>query len=172
MLSIAATLQRSRALPVQSALLRLPLAYGLLPLDALRYCRIKRAGDLVTADDRSVFLFLYACRETDLDKTLERLFSLPLGELFSTEDRFLSPHTIRQAIDDLDIRHQQQAFPDLSAELAAVTKAQKPHQQALPATTARQQPAVQRHNAPPPAARRPLPVKGTPALNDVLAQLS
>lgn len=165
--AVATALERSRILHVQNVLLRMPLAYGLLPLDALRYCSIKRAGDLVSADGNSVYLFLYACRETDIDKTLERLFGLPVGELFSTEDRFLSPHTIRQAMADFDARNLQHPFPDLTAEMAglAETKSAAPVEAAAP--TDKKGPAVQRFQAPPPAVRRPLLVKGTPTLTDV-----
>ncbi len=165
--AVTAMLERSRLLQVQNVLLRLPLAYGLLPLDALRYCDIKRAGDLCTADDTSVYLFLYACRESDIDKALDRLFGLPAGDLFSTEDRFLSSVTIRQAMSDFDARNERHGFPDLTADLAAT-----PRQIARSATTAvpsKKGAAAQRYRAPAPAVRRPLPVKGAPVISGVPA---
>jgi cellulose biosynthesis protein BcsE len=115
--AVASSLDRARLLQVQNVLLRLPLAYGLQPLDALRFCSIKRPGDLCASDDRSIYLFLYACRESDIDKTLDRLFGLPVSELFSTESRFLSARGIQNAMADFDSRHRSQAFPDLSAVL-------------------------------------------------------
>lgn len=164
-------LERSRMLHVQNALLRLPLAYGLLPLDALRYCNIKRAGDLCTADVGSVYLFLYACRETDVDKTLERVFGLPVGELFASEDRIFSYRTIHDAMSDLEARHQVEHYPDHSEGLAAVgpVKAGQAAETAPVAETERKGPAVERYAAPKPAVRRPLLVKGPPTLTEVSA---
>lgn len=167
----AGMLERSRALQVENTLLRLPLAYGLRPLDALRYCRIKRAGDLATADDRSVYLFLYACREADIGRTLERLFSLPVGELFSAEDRFLSPHTIGHALADLEERHRLHAYPDLSARLTAEPAAEHAAPATITAADAPNGPPVLRYPAPPSAVSRPLRIRGAPALTDVSVSL-
>lgn len=171
--ALASASERSRILGVQNALLRLHLAYGLLPIDVLRYCNIQRAGDLVTADDRSIYLFLYACRESEIDKALERLFGLPVAELFSTEDRFLSAHLIRQAIADFDVRNRQHAFPDLSAECAVLLAEPRRTAQDAPAMmTAKQGQPQQRYEAPPPAVRRPLFVKGAPTLTNISIQSS
>jgi cellulose biosynthesis protein BcsE len=124
--AVRTALAHSRVLGVQVALLRLPLAYGLLPLDALRYCKVKRAGDLCTADAASVYVFLYACRENDVDTTLERLFTLPIGELFTSDDRLLAPRAIEDVLRDIDQRHASDRFPDLSGELARLLAAPSP----------------------------------------------
>lgn len=168
--AVGNTLERSRMLHVQNALLRLPLAYGLLPLDALRYCNVKRAGDLCTADAGSVYLFLYACREADVDKTLERVFGLPVSELFTAEDRIFSYRTIHDAMADLEARHQLEHYPDHSTGLAvtdASAKAEGIVASAPAPEIDRKGPAVERYTAPAPAVRRPLLVKGSPVLTDV-----
>lgn len=170
--AVATTLERSRMLHVQNVLLRLPLAYGLLPLDALRYCNIKRAGDFCTADHRNVYLFLYACRESDIDKALERLFGLPVSEIFSSEERFMSAHRIRNAMTDFDARLEAEKFPDLTNELAALTSARTAARPAETPAAVKKGPAVLRYPAPPPAVQRPLPVKGSPALIEVSALTS
>lgn len=121
--AVRAALAQSQVLGVQVALVRLPLAYGLLPLDALRYCTIKRAGDLCGADAASVYLFLYACRENDVDATLKRLFTLPIGELFTSDDRLLSPRAIEDALRDYDSRGASGRFPELTGELARLASA-------------------------------------------------
>lgn len=170
--AVSASLERSRVLNLQNVLLRLPLAYGLLPLDALCYCSIKRAGDLCSADDTSVYLFLYGCRESDIDITLDRLFGLPVGELFAGEDRFLAARNIQDAIDDLALRLGAGAFPDLSAELAAMIGVQRPERVLRPVVTDKKGPATVRYAPPPAAVRRPLPVRGTPTLTDVSANVT
>ncbi|MFO6418798.1 cellulose biosynthesis protein BcsE [Hylemonella sp. W303a] len=121
--AVRAALAQSQVLGVQVALVRLPLAYGLLPLDALRYCSIKRAGDLCGADSSSVYLFLYACRENDVDATLKRLFTLPVGELFTSDDRLHSPRAIEDALRDYDSRGASGRFPELTGELAQLASA-------------------------------------------------
>jgi cellulose biosynthesis protein BcsE len=151
----SATLEHSHILGVQNVLLRLPLAYGLLPLDALRYCNIKRPGDLCSSDEKSVYLFLYACREADVDAALGRLFGLPASELFSEMELFLSEYGIREAIDDLDLRNTDAPFPDLTAALASDTTI-KTEQVAAKPTPKTSGPVEIRHSAPKPAVHRPL----------------
>lgn len=175
--AVRAALAQSQVLGVQVALVRLPLAYGLLPLDALRYCTIKRAGDLCGADAASVYLFLYACRENDVDATLKRLFTLPVGELFTGDDRLLSPRAIEDALRDYDSRGASGRFPELTGELARLASASGPAasspstvSSAPKASTAQPTPAANRasntsaslsaaYAAPPPAVPAPLKLR-------------
>lgn len=165
--AVARMVKRSRLMHMYSVLIRLPLAYGLLPLDALRYCTIRRAGDFCSSDDVSVYLFLYGCRENDVDPAIERLFSLPPGELFGSDERFLSTSAIRDAMADFDARRRTHVFPDLSDALAAVAQPQPQAQVTAQADSIRKGRAVEMFPAPRPALRRPLALKGTPALVEV-----
>jgi len=167
--SVQTILERSRVLNVQNAMVRLPLAYGLQPFDALRYCTIKRDGDLCTSDETNVYVFLYACRESDIDKTLDRLFGLPVSELFSTEERYLTARGIEEGIQEFEDRRRTGSFPDLTAELAGVAESiVRPERTEAPVAAVEQKgPATVRYAAPPPAVRRPLPLRGTPTLTDV-----
>jgi cellulose biosynthesis protein BcsE len=167
--SVQTILERSRVLNVQNAMVRLPLAYGLQPFDALRYCTIKRDGDLCTSDEANVYVFLYACRESDIDKTLDRLFGLPVSELFSTEERYLTARGIEEGIQEFEDRRRTGNFPDLTAELAGVAESTvRPERTEAPVAAVEQKgPATVRYSAPPPAVRRPLPLRGTPTLTDV-----
>ncbi|HEY5801882.1 MAG TPA: BcsE family c-di-GMP-binding protein, partial [Burkholderiaceae bacterium] len=171
--AVAAMLDASRALNMQEVLVRMPLGYGLQPLDALRYCAIKRAGDLCTADDQSVYLFLHACREGDVDMTLERLFKLPVAEFFSSESRYFSPDQIQHAIDELQQRCHHGAYPDLSTELARASLQPQPAiagpalQAENAAAPARGAPTAVRYAAPPAAERRPLKMRGAPTLVEI-----
>ena len=78
-------LARTGAVGLAHCLVRLQLLPGVAHLDALRACRALRDGDLVTADAQSIHVFLFACREPDLEPALGHLFTLPLGQLFSSQ---------------------------------------------------------------------------------------
>lgn len=78
-------LARTEAAGLSHCLVRLQLLPTVAHLDALRACRVQRDGDLVTADAQGLYVFLFACRESDLDLALSHLFTLPLGALFSSQ---------------------------------------------------------------------------------------
>ncbi len=152
-----------RSLAVQNALIGLPLAPGLVPLDALRYCSAKRHGDFCTADGYGVYVFLSACREGDVDRALQSFFQLPVGDLFNSETRYLSAQTIQSAIDDLAARDAAQALPDFSEDLAEIEAQEKTNiriteQQATPAGS-----AIKIRAVPNEAQRRPLALRAAPA---------
>jgi cellulose biosynthesis protein BcsE len=170
--AVANTLEHSRIVNVENVLLRLPLAYGLLPSDALRYCNIKRPGDFCSADNGHVYLFLYACRESDVDGALDRLFGLPVSELFNKEELFLSLYGIQEAIDDFEARHRREAFPDLSAALTSTSNRQQAKTNVVKAVTKPSKstkPEGGAHAPPDPAMRHPLPLQLKPVLVDVSA---
>jgi hypothetical protein len=101
---------------ISNALVVLPMALGLTPADALRHCTIRRPGDICSADENNFYLFLYACHEVDVTITLERLFNLPVGDLFDEEVRCVTPSSIQDAADAFALRAPQ--LPDLSAHAA------------------------------------------------------
>ena len=118
--NVMATLARSRALAIDNVLVRLTLASGLTPIDAMRHCTVKRAGDLFTCDRKGVLVFLFACRELDATQTLERIFALPVGELFSSEYRYISNDAASAAIDEFAQRAIGGRLPDYSQELERI----------------------------------------------------
>lgn len=165
----SAALDRSRSIGVQHALVRLPLAYGLTPFDALRYCVVKRNGDLCSADEDSVYVFLFACRESDVDLALDRLFQLPVPELFRGDERVLSATTIGAALHSLATRATAESLPDLSAELGAAPLHRTP---VAPAAQFVDSAAADRfQRTPAPAVRRPLKLRPAPALAAIPASL-
>jgi hypothetical protein len=89
------------ALAIQSILVRLPLAPGMTALDALHACDIKRKGDICTAIPDSLYVFLFACREGDVDLALGHIFTLPIDMLFEGQLRFSIPTTIEHGLNDL-----------------------------------------------------------------------
>lgn len=154
--AVAAAMEQVRVLDIQNVLVRLALAPGLSPLDALRCCLMKRSGDLCTADTESVYVFLFACRESDVALTLDRVFRLPVPELFEGEVRYFSPETIRQAMEDLTARTAESNLPDLSSALAAGAQEPAPAEKSAPSESTEN--VVQRR-APSPAVRRPLSLR-------------
>lgn len=82
---VEAMLARSEGIHLMHCLVRLPLLSRIPHLLALQACRVRRPGDVFTADQGNLYLFLYACREQDLNQILGSLFSLPITELFSAQ---------------------------------------------------------------------------------------
>lgn len=116
--AVADVMERSRPLQVHNALVRLSLTPGLGILETLRLCTMKRPGDLCTADDESVYVFLFACEEQDTGSTLDRLFRLPVSVLFSGESRFLSADDIAGALAEFGPRAAEAGYADHTAALA------------------------------------------------------
>lgn len=112
--AVRETLSRSGALMIRSVLVRLKPAPGLSPADALRSCWMKRRGDLCTADEENVFLFLFACRESNIDLTLDRQFAYPVSVLFEGESLFLLEEDIVRVLSDLEERTRSGIYPDIT----------------------------------------------------------
>lgn len=112
------TMVRAETLGLENALVRLHIMPNVPHLDALSACRLKRPGDLFTADENSVYLFLFACRESDIDATVDRVFSVPLAELFEGQTRSATSDSIRSALDELSGRLEIAPMADFSAQLA------------------------------------------------------
>ena len=74
-------------LALPHTLAKIALLPGVSHVDALRCCRPRRAGDVVTADAaHSVFLF--ACEPADAEDALARIFDVPVDTL---SDRVVCP---------------------------------------------------------------------------------
>lgn len=160
--AVASAVDSSRGVGVDNALIHLPLVLGLRAIDALRYCLMKRPGDLCSADEGSLYVFLFACRANDVALALDRLFQLPVGELFNGEHRYLSPISIRSAIEEFATRAGSDALPDLNEALQTLQAA---YPGATPILTAiagsalaKDSGPIQRQ-APAPAVARPLPLR-------------
>ena len=108
---------------IECTLVRLVLRPEVSTLQALQACKPLRAGDVFTADDRSVYLFLYACWEHDAETAVERVFRMMVGELFVGQLRMPGHSAIEAETGDLQYRAEVQALPDFSTELSRVTEA-------------------------------------------------
>lgn len=155
--AVTRALDLGRSLSVQNALVGLPLAHGLTPVDALRYYAVKRSGDYATADENGVYIFLSACREADVDVALRNSFRLPVSDLFNSETRYLSTQTIRSAVDDLMVRIETEKMPDYTDDLAAIMAQEDLSNGGAPAQQPdANKPSARVRTAPPPARRQPL----------------
>lgn len=79
---------------------------------ALREFCGTRYGDLMTADQHSVWLFLFACREIDVDDTLPRLFNMPLNNLFSSQTSYAQLPGIADQLSILTAQDLAHPLPD------------------------------------------------------------
>lgn len=111
-------LKRTERISLGHTLVRLPLLSRVAHLDALLACRARRFGDIFTADQHQVYLFLFACRESDVDSTLDQIFSVPVAELFSSVI-IESQELILETVGKLERDHELSPTPDFSAMLPA-----------------------------------------------------
>ena len=123
-------LDRTHGIGLSHSLVRLNVLAQIPHLDALRACHTSRDGNLFTADHESVYVFLFACREPDVELALNRLFTLPLTQLFSSEATDSSDMGIRAMITPLQ-ESLRKGLPDYSA---ALTDSPRPGASPAPAT--------------------------------------
>ncbi|WP_322025053.1 cellulose biosynthesis protein BcsE [Burkholderia sp. BCC1977] len=80
-LRIRAVLDRGAVLALPHTLAKIALLPGVSHVDALRHCRPRRAGDVVTADAGHLYVFLFACEPADAGDALARIFDVPVDTL-------------------------------------------------------------------------------------------
>ena len=124
-------LDRTQDMGLGHSLVRLDMAPHIAHLTALRACHMSRDGDLVTASQSAVYVFLFACREPDIEAALQRLFDVPVAQLFTAQSTDGSDAGIRTLLEGLD-QAARQGLPDYSPLLAPAT----PPATAASATTA------------------------------------
>jgi cellulose biosynthesis protein BcsE len=109
-------LNRTQNMGLSHSLVQLSMLAQTPHLDALRACHMSRNGDLLTADHEAVYVFLFACREPDVEQALNRLFTVPLTQLFASETIDCSDTGIRTMTDHLQ-DSARKGSPDYSALL-------------------------------------------------------
>lgn len=120
------TLERGTRTGLSHGLVRLLLQNRMAHLDALRATRAHRDGDIVTADERSIWVFLYGCAPTDLEATLARVFSMPLTELFATSVVDSSPDGMLALLQPLAQVARRAELPDHTLALQTLAPATTP----------------------------------------------
>jgi hypothetical protein len=151
--------ERSRMIRLPHVLLQLPLLPEVAHVEALRACRMNRAGDLCTAGSDSLYAFFFACRMDDVDAVCRRVFQQPLGELFHGDVRNGDLESIGATLGRFEAEIAEVPPPDYSSWLARQQEAPRPAP--MPDTTA----ALVAHDggdAPPVAEIPTLPLRDTP----------
>jgi cellulose biosynthesis protein BcsE len=117
-LRIRAVLDRGAVLALPHTLAKITLLPGVSHVDALRHCRPRRAGDVVTADPGHLFVFLFACEPVDADDALARIFDVPVDTL---SDRVvcLGQGSIDTELDALKAENRRAPIADYSDLFAA-----------------------------------------------------
>ncbi|WP_100913061.1 cellulose biosynthesis protein BcsE [Pseudoalteromonas spongiae] len=112
----AVKLQREASLStgISGVLVILDLIKGVEPIDALRLFSVKRNGDIFTANQSQVLLYLHACRENDVTNALERLFRLTISEFFISHIIYSEDLFIEQQCRDLMLAHENSELEDYS----------------------------------------------------------
>ncbi|CAG2156294.1 hypothetical protein LMG19282_05176 [Cupriavidus campinensis] len=166
--------ERSRMIRLPHVLLQLPLLPEVAHVEALRACRMNRAGDLCTAGSDSLYAFFFACRMDDVDAVCRRVFQRPLAELFHGDVRNGDLESIGATLGRFEAEIAEVPPPDYSSWLARQQEAPRPAPAPtsdmpdtpdMPDTTA----ALVAHgsvhdgaNAPPVAQIPTLPLRDTP----------
>ena len=125
----------SHDLGVTNSYVQLQLLPRVPHIDAIGANRIARDGDLLTADENALHVFLFACPEPDLELALSRVFACPLSILFISQVVSFTDASIMGILKNLElkIRH---GLPDYTDTLAMVagTATEEPTE-SLPADT-------------------------------------
>jgi cellulose biosynthesis protein BcsE len=114
--------ESSRGLGVTNSYVQLQLLPRVPHIDAIGANRIARDGDLLTADENALHVFLFACPEPDLELALSRVFACPLSILFISQVVSFTDASIMGILKALEgkIRH---GLPDYTEALAMVAGA-------------------------------------------------
>ncbi|MCA8195327.1 cellulose biosynthesis protein BcsE [Burkholderia vietnamiensis] len=115
---IRAVLDRGAVLALPHTLAKLALLPGVSHVDALRHCRPRRAGDIVTADAAHLYVFLFACEPADAEDALARIVDVPLD---TVSDRVvcLGQGSIDAELDALKAENRRAPIADYSDLFAA-----------------------------------------------------
>lgn len=99
--AVTKTLELHQLMPIQDALVVLPMAKGMPFSQVAKALTLTREGDLCTPSGDWLYLFFSACHEENITLALERAFQVPYTELFDGETRYLSTAAIQQQINEL-----------------------------------------------------------------------
>lgn len=141
---VKSSLQKTEAIDMHHALVRLDILPAVAHVDVLLNCQPRRANDVVTADGSHLYVFLYACREADVESALGRIIIEPLEQLFSGQSYWSDRRGMLDVLDELHERYKLTGMADFSLLLPANNRARV---------------AADTHNNAdlPPPAKRPLP---------------
>lgn len=112
-------LDRAETLNIPCALIVGRPVSGQLPIHVLHQIGLSRPGDLLTADNDLVYIFLNACQQAVMLSTLERILDAPMDSLFSDTRFLIRREDIQPELLALLRAEEAGGLPDHSAALAS-----------------------------------------------------
>jgi cellulose biosynthesis protein BcsE len=131
--SVEAMLARTHSAGLPHSFLRLTMQTHVAHLDAIQASLALRDGDVLSADQNALYVFMFACAETDVDPALARLFAIPPGELFAAQTLYTSVDGMRTALRALR-EAARLGVPDYSRYCSGLARSPQQVQASLPAT--------------------------------------
>jgi len=94
-------LERTASADLEHSLVQMPLLPHIAHLDALLACRPRRDGDIITADQNGITLFLFGCVGDDVMDAIDALFTVPCSELAQHVEVESDPAGQQRALEQL-----------------------------------------------------------------------
>ena len=165
--AVQSMLDRTSRMGLTHSFVHLSMQTHVAHLDAIRACLANRDGDILTADQNALYVFMFSCAEPDIEQALPRLFALPTTELFASQVSDSSLDGMRTLLRALRDRARK-GLPDYSLQLAPRVAAPAASAPATPAHLTDPDsggagvPGAVSKNAGAPAPARPLTVHSKP----------
>lgn len=105
-------------LGVSGVLVKLELLPRIDPIHPLHLFHIKREGDVFSLVENTVYLYLHACRENDVNNAIKHLFKLETNDFFAQQNIISDHFYIQQECKQLRRNYAGQDITDYSAQLA------------------------------------------------------
>ncbi|WP_165739457.1 cellulose biosynthesis protein BcsE [Pseudoalteromonas sp. Z1A6] len=105
-------------LGVSGVLVKLELLPRIDPIHPLHLFHIKREGDVFSIADNTVYLYLHACRENDVDNAIKHLFKLKTSDFFVQQNVISDHFYIQQECKQLRRFYKGKSVVDFSQKLA------------------------------------------------------
>lgn len=80
---------------IPSTLVLLQIPSGIAPMDTIKYAQFNRHGDIFTILDTHIYVYLYGCREEDINNTLTHVLAAEPLLIFSAITQFVKPDAIQ-----------------------------------------------------------------------------
>ncbi|WP_166378814.1 cellulose biosynthesis protein BcsE [Pseudoalteromonas sp. Z9A4] len=105
-------------LGVSGVLVKLELLPRIDPIHPLHLFHIKREGDVFSLAENTVYLYLHACRENDVDNAIKHLFKLKTSDFFVQQNVISDHFYIQQECKQLRRFYKGKSIIDFSKKLA------------------------------------------------------
>lgn len=80
---------------ISSALIILAIPSGIAAMDTIKYAQFNRYGDIFTVVDSAIHVYLYGCRDADIDSTLTFILGAEPLLIFRSAKRYVKPDAIQ-----------------------------------------------------------------------------